>query len=930
MTDVDPEKHKGVQRQNAGDPATTEPISAGARWVRVDLHLHSPGVSSFVLPPGIDLKGQASRQALVSQFVDQLQAEGISLCALTDYNGVRQDWFLPIRDGAARHGITILPGCEISFKTGKYGLHVLAVFAADVDPLSINSFLQALDRDAATPLLLADRSHRDIDPRDNIAEALRDLRQRFDCLLIVPHPDQDNGLCKSLQTSDAARLLLEVSPDAIEHCPDSQIQKLRSTGLLPKDFFANFALVEFSDPKRLEQIGTRTTAKGERRATYLKLSSYELGALRLALHDPETRLVCGEVPPANHPRIRRMDVTGSGYLGNIVILWNDDLNVLIGGRGAGKSAVLEVLRYALDLEPYSEQSYRGELVHHALGSGGRVSVTLELPVGTESTRAYEISRVWGEQSRVYELSPKRSLAIAPSDLFGPSGVPAIFGQREIYAVSGSDEYRVRLLDDLIGEEASSRANQVREATEALRTNARHLSERKRRLLRREEYRQRLKTIEFEISVYEKHGVAGKLRSLTALRSDAQRLRASLQAVASAKRSWSEQRDDLISPLSGASHNLRSGESANRSLLGEAAAAVDSLHNRLLNLMDDVQSAFDNTINQLTAILNRWQNALAPLEDELNRVKQEAKAEALDPDRLVSLSEERTALAPQIVELDRVDKEVEQLRALRTNLMDVVRETRLAEHRLRREQAESIENLLEGRLRLAVEFKGQKADYKRNLLALLKGSGVSADAVERLGLAEATDGLALSEAVRAGTAVVQNQFGLTLAMAERLVKWFTDDEARLFELETFIPGDSLRVELRVDDQIRPLEKLSPGQRATAVLLLLFALKGRMLILDQPEDDLDNRFVYEDVVQILRAQKGMRPGDSRRQIIAATHNPNIPVIGDAELVLALESRDNRARIVGRASIDHSEIRELIKSIMEGGEEAFHRRAEKYGGI
>ncbi len=82
--------------------------------------------------------------------------------------------------------------------------------------------------------------------------------------------------------------------------------------------------------------------------------------------------------------------------------------------------------------------------------------------------------------------------------------------------------------------------------------------------------------------------------------------------------------------------------------------------------------------------------------------------------------------------------------------------------------------------------------------------------------------------------------------------------------------------------------------------------------------------------MREQKSRRDSKPSRQIIAASHNPNIPVIGDAELVIALEAHNERTEITGRASIDNKEIRELIKSIMEGGEEAFRRRAEKYGGV
>ena len=114
------------------------------------------------------------------------------------------------------------------------------------------------------------------------------------------------------------------------------------------------------------------------------------------------------------------------------------------------------------------------------------------------------------------------------------------------------------------------------------------------------------------------------------------------------------------------------------------------------------------------------------------------------------------------------------------------------------------------------------------------------------------------------------------------------------------------------------------------MLVFALRHRPLVLDQPEDDLDNRFVYEDVVALLREEKGLSEPSRRRQMIAATHNANIPVLGDAELVLALEAGEDRCQVMGRASIDDGRTRAQIKSLLEGGDEAFRRRAEKYGGL
>jgi ABC-type bacteriocin/lantibiotic exporter with double-glycine peptidase domain len=103
-----------------------------------------------------------------------------------------------------------------------------------------------------------------------------------------------------------------------------------------------------------------------------------------------------------------------------------------------------------------------------------------------------------------------------------------------------------------------------------------------------------------------------------------------------------------------------------------------------------------------------------------------------------------------------------------------------------------------------------------------------------------------------------------------------------------------------------------------------MEDRILILDQPEEDLDNRFIYEDVVKELRTLKG------KRQIIIATHNANIPVIGDSELIIVLDKQEGACKIVDKGSVDKETIKEHVKRIMEGGEEAFRRRAEKYGRI
>ena len=144
-------------------------------------------------------------------------------------------------------------------------------------------------------------------------------------------------------------------------------------------------------------------------------------------------------------------------------------------------------------------------------------------------------------------------------------------------------------------------------------------------------------------------------------------------------------------------------------------------------------------------------------------------------------------------------------------------------------------------------------------------------------------------------------------------------------------DRVKVELYRQDGTRAgelEENLSVGQRCTAILALLLAQGDEPAILDQPEDDLDNEFVFRELVPLLRRQK------ETRQLIVATHNANIPINADAELLIALEARDGHGSVMvieGKEAIgalDRRPVRLAAEEVLEGSEEAFRRRFEKYG--
>ena len=117
----------------------------------------------------------------------------------------------------------------------------------------------------------------------------------------------------------------------------------------------------------------------------------------------------------------------------------------------------------------------------------------------------------------------------------------------------------------------------------------------------------------------------------------------------------------------------------------------------------------------------------------------------------------------------------------------------------------------------------------------------------------------------------------------------------------------------------LEKGSAGQKASAILAFLLSHGNKPLIIDQPEDDLDNALIYELIVHQIHANK------ARRQLVIVTHNPNIVVNGGAELVHVLQF-NGQVQINQHGGLDEPDIRKAICNIMEGGKEAFEKRYKR----
>ena len=142
------------------------------------------------------------------------------------------------------------------------------------------------------------------------------------------------------------------------------------------------------------------------------------------------------------------------------------------------------------------------------------------------------------------------------------------------------------------------------------------------------------------------------------------------------------------------------------------------------------------------------------------------------------------------------------------------------------------------------------------------------------------------------------------------------------MDLLFPEDEIQIEYKVGNTYKSISNASAGQKTAAILTLLLSHGTKPLILDQPEDDLDNRLIYDLVVDQMQNSKELR------QIIVVTHNANIPVDGDSEQIIVMNSETKYIDVKLTGSLETTQIKQEICNIMEGGIDAFEMRSKRYG--
>jgi ABC-type lipoprotein export system ATPase subunit len=621
-----------------------------------------------------------------------------------------------------------------------------------------------------------------------------------------------------------------------------------------------------------------------------------------------------------HHKIIGIELTG-GFLGDVRLDFVDGLNCIIGGRGTGKTTVLEFIRYALGLVPdprvdRTRATAIEDLVEHNLGNG-RIRLTIE----TKHGMRYVAERPFGETTQVLNAEGEATPITLDRELIFTAD---ILSRNEIEDIAQNPGAQLGLIDKFVAEEARAVAAEIHKVERALEQSGADLLQMDRRLGDLAEVSSEATALEEKLrGLQQAAGPDGaRINDAHAKKTLRDRERGAVEAVVAAVRRTV---GEFVATASAAASRVQAQVDGDV-LAGpnrEVMAEVLALSREAAEVFEGAARAAADRCTSIEARLGEQRTAL-----DARHAKQEKAYRDLiaRTDVAKERAAERTQVERRYVEVSAAKKELEaqhkERRAAETQrrkLIAQLSDLRDRRFELRKGVAERLTEALGPTVQVSITQAGERIRYREYLTDALRGSGMKYGVVVDRIVRSMPPGDLVAAVQRSATRRLADRVGIDEDRAARVVHALRDTE-HLYRLETVELEDLPRIALRDGRDYKESAQLSTGQRCTTILPILLLESERPLLIDQPEDNLDNEFVYETVVRSVREAK---PG---RQLIFVTHNPNIPVLGDAERVFVMCSDGDRGSVSQAGTVD--EVKERIETLLEGGREAFRLRAERYG--
>ena len=936
-------------------------MDKGAHFYRCDLQVHTPRDRRW---SGTHYVTDEDRGEYAARFIQACRAKGLDAVAITDHHDLTFAKYIRSAakeelddDGTpvpANKNIVVFPGIELTLNVPCQALLIFdAEFPEDLFSLALTAL-------AITPRHASEETTADVVRLEQITtlSELRDeldkhefLRKRY---IILPNVS-DGGSDTLLRTGAAPKY--RAMPcvggyldGSIEHLGQGNQNIIN--GKAREYGNKRIAVFQTSDSRREDH------ADLGRVSTWVKWATPTAEALRQACLAQESR-VSQENPRMPSVSINSISLSNSRFLGPFDLDFNPQYSALIGGRGTGKSTILEYLRWALcdqpppGIEEDDTPNYlarRRRLIDHTLRP---LKATVEVKFEVNSV-PHTVRRNSEDGELLMKIAADDMRSCSEDDVRRLLPIQA-YSQKQLSDVSVRVDELLRFITapirarlDAIEERLSDRAERIKET---------YTTVRRRRVLSRTLEERQIS----EISLSEQ---AEALRAgLTGLSEDDRSLLDRGKVFSGADQvveSWREGintfrenaktfRRTVGSHLSGTEAPpvepegaiLREAFEEFRALLSDGNDRLDELIGRADAMMSDPQTM------DAGSPWRRWSEKGREFREAYDAAVQRSSAHREKMEQLQAIEERHQAHVRETVRVR------EELRSL-ASADETHQSERETWENLIGERSEALDEQCAKlttdsgwAIRAGVKRYADAGDFVEGLKQAVTGSRVPGSKIEGLGanISGADTPVAASSlwrgiladleklaefdeerdgADKRPNAPVLSRAGLTAANLDGIGRSLKPDGWLSLSLTPIKSVPVFEYQAREQEYI-PFRNASAGQQATALLKTLLNQPGPPLIIDQPEEDLDNPVMLEIVERVWDAKQ-------KRQLVFASHNANLVVNGDAELVAWCDHRtagdQSRGTIAGEGAIDVDIVRNAIKQIMEGGEAAFNLRKEKYG--
>lgn len=859
----------------------------GTCWLRADFHLHTDADKEFVYNGDVNF--------YYSNYIQQLKKEGIQVGVITNHNKFDVDEYKALKKTAKKEGIWLVAGVELSVNDGANGIHTLIAFD-DRSWLAnnenyINQFLTSAFEG------IANRENENTRCNYSLDDLLRKLdehrNQGRDSFIVLAHIEQNSGFFNELEGGRIQQLAKnELFKNFV-----LGLQKVRTYDRLDtyRQWFGGVlpAFVEGSDCKTLEAVGKPSKQNDTEKKTYIKIGDFNFEALKYALIDKEHRVSETDQATSNS-YIKSIQFIG-GKLDGKVIGFSSELNSFIGIRGSGKSSIIEILRYALGINlsgSSADAGYKNDLISYILGSGGKVIVVV---VNKQDRREYRIEKIYGQKENIFDNETNE---IKDCSIEAILGTPIYFGQKDLS--NKKDDFESDLLKRLVGNRLQSKIREINDKKNEIVSVISEIKKIKDLQSLKEETENTIKNAQQKIEYFKKAGVEEKLRQQTQFEQDGlllvrthERLDSYIHDVNSIIADYEQL---FANPIVSES-NADIFDMANKALQ-EAKQSYEALK--------EASSKNQKAIELYNKAIEHFNVKKEEMAEEFAKIKREINSDTLNPDSFLALNR---SLNTSQLRLQEINKQIEKQKALELKLQKLLQELNelwLSEFDILKDETEKI-NKSNSNLEITIEFKGQRNQMLEKIKSVFRGTNIRETTYNNI-VENFSDFIEIYRGKDKLSQIASSAYHL---FYDRLME-------HLDELLTFRVKDKVTINYKG----KPLSKHSLGQRASALILFLLAQKDNdILIIDQPEDDLDNQTIYDEVIKEILKLKG------RMQFVFATHNANIPVLGDSEKIVSCSFEDGSAIELQEGTIDTPIIQKSIVDIMEGGKDAFDRRKYIY---